>query len=91
MVYAQTRICCRKWDAYDFLELWGTNGTLNHSQKTRPNISRQEEKNCQLVDFTVPVDHRRKIKERKLIKIHRSCQRTERSMKHQNSGDTNCH
>ena len=36
MVYVQTRICPRKWDAQNSLGFWYTNGSLNLDQKTRP-------------------------------------------------------
>ena len=47
--------------------LWYTNGSPNLGQKTRPYNNQQkkkkEKKNCKIVDFAVPADHRIKLKE----------------------------
>ena len=46
--------------------LWHIHGSLNVSQKTRPNNNQQKKKkkrNCKFVDLAVPTDHRIKLKE----------------------------
>ena len=44
--------------------LWHTHGSPNLGQKTRPNNNQQQKKrNCKIVDFAVPADHRIKLKE----------------------------
>ena len=39
MVYAQTRICLRKWDTWNYLGLWDTKRLSNTGQKTRPCVN----------------------------------------------------
>ena len=41
--------------------LWHTHGSPNLGQKTRHNINKK--RNCKIVDFAVPADHRIKLKE----------------------------
>ena len=45
--------------------LWHTNGSPNLGPKTRPynNQQQQKKKTCKIVDFSVPADHRIKLKE----------------------------
>ena len=43
--------------------LWHTDGSPNLGQKTRPNINQQKKRNCKIVDFAVPTDHRIKLKQ----------------------------
>ena len=46
--------------------LWHTNGSPNLGQKIRPyNIQKKKKKKstCKIVDFTVPAEHRIKLKE----------------------------
>ena len=45
MVFAQTRICPRKWGALNSLGYRDTNGLTNLVQKTRSGVYQQEEKN----------------------------------------------
>ena len=41
-----------------------TDGSPNHGQKTRPyNDQQQKKRNCKIVYFAVPADHRIKLKE----------------------------
>ena len=44
-------------------------GSPDPGQKTRPCVTQEEKRTCHLVEFTVPVDHRVKIKESE--KIHK--------------------
>ena len=55
MVYTQSRIHCRKWDASNSLGLWDTN--------RQPNADQKLTRTCHLVDFVVPADD--KMKENK--------------------------
>ena len=43
--------------------LWRTQGSPNLGQKTRPYNNQQKKRTCKIVDFTVPADHRKKLKE----------------------------
>ena len=44
--------------------LWHTNGSPNLGQKTRSYNNQQQKKiTCKIVDFSVPADHRIKLKE----------------------------
>ena len=64
MVYAQRRICPRKWYAQTPVGLWYTNGSPNLGTKTRSYNNQQQKKRiCKIVDFAVPADHRIKLKE----------------------------
>ena len=66
IVYAQPKICPGEWDAQNSLGFRDTNGWPNLSQKTRPSDSQQKQKtkrNCHIVNFAVPDDHRGKLKE----------------------------
>ena len=45
-------------------------------------------KNEEFVEFSVPVDHREKIKERKNKPIFRSCQRAEKAVERECQGNT---
>ena len=80
MVYAQPRICPRKWDAQNYLGFWHSNGTFNLSQTTRPRNSQQQQKQkqqninknnkkqrrtCRLVGFAVPTEPWVKLKKSK--------------------------
>ena len=50
--------------AQTLLRLWYTNGSPNIGPKTRPyNSQQQKKKICKIVDFSVPADHRIKLKE----------------------------
>ena len=44
MVLAQPRIHPKKWDAWNSLGFWDTNGSFNFSQTTRPSISQKKKK-----------------------------------------------
>ena len=69
MVYAQSSICPRKWDAQTPLGVWHTNWLSNLGQTTRPynNQKKKEKKKkkitCKIVNFAVPADHRVESKE----------------------------
>ena len=90
MVYAQTRICPGKWDAKNSRGFGDTNGLPNPGQKIRPWDKRIQKRTCHTEDFTVPVDHRVKIKEsKKESQVLGSCQRTKKAMKHDGDRDTN--
>ena len=62
MVYAQPSTCPRKWLTQTPMGLWYTNGSPNLGQKTKPYNNQQKKKICRIVDFTVPADHRIKLK-----------------------------
>ena len=57
----QPRICPGELDAQTSLDFWDTNRSLNLSQTTRPICNKK--KTDRIVDFTVPYDHRIKLKE----------------------------
>ena len=45
------------------MRLWRTHRLPNLGQKTRPYNNQQKKRICEIVDFTVPADHRIKLKE----------------------------
>ena len=45
------------------MALWHTHGSPNLSQETRPFNNQQKKRNCKIVDFALPADHRTKLKE----------------------------
>ena len=60
MVYAQPRICPRKW--YTQTPVGFTNGSPNLRPKTRSYNNQQKKKRiCKIVDFAVLADHRIKL------------------------------
>ena len=61
MVYAQSRICLREWDAQAPLGFWDT----NLGQTTRFCHNQQKKRSCRIVNFAVPTDHREKLKKAK--------------------------
>ena len=63
MVYAQPRICPRKWEIQNSLGFWDTNESSNLGQTTRLSDSQQKKRTYRIVDFAVPADHRVKLKE----------------------------
>ena len=68
MVCAQPSTSPRKWHTQIPLGLWYTKASPNLGQKTRPYNNQQkkekkEKKICKIVDFSVPADHRIKLKE----------------------------
>ena len=66
MVYAQLRTCPRKWYTQTPVGLWYTNGSPNLGPKTRSYNNQQKKKKKEIykiVDFAVPADHRKKLKE----------------------------
>ena len=65
MVYAQPNNCPREWHTQTSIGLWHTNESPNLGQKTRPYCNQQQQKkrDCKIVDFAVPADHRIKLKE----------------------------
>ena len=65
MVYAQLRICPRKWHTQTPMGLWHTDESPNLSQKIRSYNNQQQQQKwiCKIVDFAVPADHKIKQKE----------------------------
>ena len=69
VVYASTRIRPREWDTQTSLEFWDSNGSPNLGQTIRPRDSqykktkRNKEGTCRVANFTVPANHRVKLKE----------------------------
>ena len=63
MVYAQTKICPEGRDTQTPMEFLHTNGSPNLGQTIRP-YNNQQKSTWRIVDFTVPADHRIKLKER---------------------------
>ena len=43
--------------------LWHTHGSPSLGQKARPNNNQQKKRDCKTVEFDVPADHRKKLKE----------------------------
>ena len=71
MVHAQSSICPKRRHTLTPMELWHTNGSPNHGQKTRPynkqkkkkKKKKKKERICKIVDFAVLADHRIRLKE----------------------------
>ena len=66
MLYAQPNIYPRKWHPQTSLGFWNTSRSFNIGQTTRPYNNQQQQKKKRtkkIVDFTVPADHRVKLKE----------------------------
>ena len=63
VLYAQSGILPREWDAHTSLGFWNTNGSPNHGQTNRLTDSQQKNRNCRIVVFNIPADHRIKLKE----------------------------
>ena len=66
MIYAQTRIRLKAWNAQNSLGFWDTNRSPNSDQKTKPSVNQLEKRICHIVDLAVPED-RVKMKESKMI------------------------
>ena len=64
MVYAQTSIYPVEWHTKTPMELWHPHGSPNLGQKTRPYNNQQKKRTCKIVDFSVPAEHRIKLKEK---------------------------
>ena len=63
MVYPQPNICPRESHTQTPMGFWHTNRSSNLGQTTRPyNNQQQKKRTCRIVDFTVPADHRVKLK-----------------------------
>ena len=43
--------------------LWHTDWSTHLDQKTRPYSNQQKKRNCKIVDFAVPADHKIKLNE----------------------------
>ena len=84
ILYAQTRICPRKWDKllWDF-EIQTDQAILAR----RLGLILIKKRTCDLVDFDITVDNRMKRKENE--KILGSCQRAKKDVEHEGDGDTN--
>ena len=63
MVYAQHSTCPRQWHTWTPMGLWHTHGSSNLGQKTRHYNNPQKKRNCKIVDFAIPADHRIKRRE----------------------------
>ena len=63
VVYAQPSICPEEWDAQCSLGFWDKNGSPNLGQTTRQSDSQQKKRTYRIVDFAIPADHRKKVKE----------------------------
>ena len=98
MVYAQHRILLENkthkglWDfeiQTDHLILVRRPYLVIVKTKTKQNKKKQ---NCRIVDFSIPVDHRVKLKESekrdKYLDLARELKK--KTMKHENDGDTSC-
>ena len=93
MVYAQTGIHPKEWDAQNSMGFCDKNKSPNPGQTTIRSDSLQKERTYRPEDFAVSAGHRVKIKEnekKKKIQILRSLQRTKKAMEHEGDGDTNC-
>ena len=65
MVFVQPYICPEEWDTKTPMRLWHKNGSPNLVQTTGPyNNQQQKKRNCKIVNFALPADHRVKLKER---------------------------
>ena len=62
MVYAQTIICPREWDAHNSLGFSDTNGSPNHDRRLDLVLIKKK-KRTYLINFTTPVDQRIRFKE----------------------------
>ena len=65
MVYAQTWICSRKWDAKNSLGFWDTNRSPNPAQTTRHCDDGQQKKKDSLPYSIITTNHKVRIKESK--------------------------
>ena len=94
MVYAQPRICPGKWDIQTPLGFWGTNGSPNLGQTTRPYNNKRKKKKrmktCRIVDFAVPADHRVKLKESEKKDKYLDLARELKKLEHLCNDYTNC-
>ena len=91
MFYAQSMICPGEWEAQTSPSFWDTNGSCNLGQTTRPSDNQQKKRNCQIVGFAIPADHRVKLKEsEKKDKYLGIARKPKKIMKHENDSDTNC-
>ena len=64
MIYAEPRICPRKWETQTSQRFWDTNGSPNLGQSIRPSDSQQKKnKNSWIVDFAILADCKMKLKE----------------------------
>ena len=78
--------------------LWDfdTHGSPNLGQKTRPNNNQQQQqqqkkRNCKIVYFAVPADHRIKLKEcEKKDKYLDLARELKKTMEHEGDDYTNC-
>ena len=53
-------------------------------------INKKKKRICCVLDFTVPVVHRVKIKESEKIKKHGPCPKTSKTVEHESDGEINC-
>ena len=93
MVYAQPRICLRKWHSQTPMGLWFTNGSPNLYPKTRSYNNQQKNKKniCKIVDFAVLADHRIKLREcEKRDKYLDLARELKKNMEHEGDNYTNC-
>ena len=91
MVYTQTRISPWECESWNSQRRWDTNESFNPDQVLiNQKIKKKKKRFCRLVDFTVPVNHKVKMKEReKNWQTIRSIQRTDNVVEHVGGVDTN--
>ena len=82
----------REWDTQTLLVFRRIIGSPNFVKMTRRNDSQQQKKrNCWIVDFSIPADHRTKLKEgekrNKYVDLARELKQTK---EHERNIDTNC-
>ena len=71
--------------------LWHTDGSPNLGQKTRPNNNQQKkQRNCKIVDFAVPADHKIKLKECEKKDKYLDLAKELKKLKHTGDNYTNC-
>ena len=71
---------------------WHTNRSSNLDQTTRPYNNQQQQKKkrtCKIVDFSVPADHRVKLKESEK-KDKYLVKESKKNVEHESDGYTNC-
>ena len=70
---------------------WVRNGSSNLGQKTRHSDSEQKiKRNCRIVDFDVPPNHRAKPKKTEKREKILTLLENYKTMEHESDGDTNC-
>ena len=89
IVFAQPWIHPGKWDAQNSLGFSDTNGSSSLGQTTRPSDCQQKKtRTCWIVDFTVPVDLKVKLKKAKRDINTWTLLENRKTMEHESNGDT---